>query len=130
MIGEVDDGFIDVDDGHASMESLYILGGGELSLQLASHLVMDLHDGLDLAIACVSNYSQILTEVWTTDSEMTRGGELFLDLSQSQRSLSLVDDDINKISSALMDLVEARHLSSPIHKWIAVGIGTATDPFH
>ena len=51
MIGEVDDSFIDVDDGHASMQRLYILGGGELSLKLASHLVMDLHDGLDLAIA-------------------------------------------------------------------------------
>jgi hypothetical protein len=50
MISEVDDSLINVDYSHTSIERLNILGGSELSLQLAPHLVMDRHDGFDLPI--------------------------------------------------------------------------------
>ncbi len=63
MVGEVDDRLINVDDCHARMKRLDILGRGKLPLQLAPHLVVDLHDGLDLPISRIGNDAKILPEI-------------------------------------------------------------------
>lgn len=93
MLSVVDHSLIDVDDGLSFIEGLDEEPGGELPLQLTSHLIVDGHDGLDEPIAATEHLPHVLAQVRPADLQMEPLPELLLHRPQSQgckRSIKLV----------------------------------------
>jgi hypothetical protein len=78
----------------------------------------------------MSNISQVLTKVRSTNTKMAISRKLLLDISQRQRSLGIIDDDIDKFSGTLVDLIEARYSCSIINQWVRVDICIITNASH
>ena len=91
---------------------------------------MNRHDRLDQSVARLGNNTKILSEVGATDLEFAVTCQDRLEIPECDWALLMFESQVDELSCARMNLVEAWNVCSSIHKWIRMWVLRISDTFH